>query len=92
MPGFDSGGSGFGGGGGSGSGLMANAGVRRNGPSMSSAPQPVGNQGPRGGSKLMIGLIEQGGGVASLTLHQENPMFTFRTFLCFFLLFCKKAK
>jgi len=36
---------------------MANAGVRRNGPSMSSAPQPVGNQGPRGGSKLMIGLI-----------------------------------
>jgi len=24
--------------------------------------------------------------------HQENPMFTFRTFSCFFLLFCKKAK
>ena len=57
MPGFGSGSSGFGGGGGSRSGLMANAGVRRNGPSMSSAPQPVGNQGPRGGSKLMIGLI-----------------------------------
>ena len=53
MPGFDSGSSGFGGGG-SGSGLMANA---RNGPSMSSAPRPVGNQGPRGGSKLIIGLI-----------------------------------
>jgi hypothetical protein len=59
MPGFDCGSSGFGGGGGSGSGseLMADAGVRRNGPSMSSGPQPVGNQGPRGGSKLMIGLI-----------------------------------
>ena len=57
MPGFDRGSSGFGGGGGSGSGLMANAGVRRNGPSMSLAPQPVGNQGPRGGSKLIIGLI-----------------------------------
>ena len=25
-------------------------------------------------------------------IHQENPMFTFRTFSCFFLLFCKKAK
>jgi len=25
-------------------------------------------------------------------LHQENPMFTFHTFLCFFLLFCKKVK
>jgi hypothetical protein len=25
-------------------------------------------------------------------IHQENPVFTFRTFLCFFLLFCKKAK
>jgi hypothetical protein len=36
---------------------MANAGVRRDGPSMSSAPQLVGNQGPHGGSKLMIGLI-----------------------------------
>jgi hypothetical protein len=57
MPGFEGGGGGFGGGGGIGSGLMANAGVRRNGPSMPSAPQPVGNQGPRGGSKLMIGLI-----------------------------------
>ena len=73
MPGFDSGGSGFGGGG-SGSGLMANAGVRRNGPSMSSAPQPVGNQKPRGGSKLMIGLIGrvvatvEAVGVVSLTL------------------------
>jgi hypothetical protein len=73
MPGFDSDGSEFGSEGGSGSGLMAN-GVRRNGPSMSSAPQPVGNQKPRGGSKLMIGLIGrvvatvEAVGVVSLTL------------------------
>ncbi len=56
---------------------MANAGVRRNGPSMSSAPQPVGNQGPRGGSKLMIGLIGRvvatvSRGVASLTLRYHR--------------------
>jgi hypothetical protein len=57
MPGFDGGGGGFGGGGGSRSGLMANAGGSSKWPSMSSAPQLVGNQGPRGGSNPMIGLI-----------------------------------
>jgi hypothetical protein len=63
---------------GAGAGLcLTLAGVRRNGPSMLSAPQPVGNQRPRGYSKLMIGLI--GGvvatvkaGVASLTLRYHR--------------------
>ena len=43
---------------GAGAGLwLTLAEVRRNVPSMLSAPQPVGNQRPRGCSKLMIGLI-----------------------------------
>ena len=42
------------------------------------APQPMGYQGPHGGSKLMIGLIGRGGGdgggrgVASLTLRYRR--------------------
>jgi hypothetical protein len=60
MPGFNGGGNGSRGGGGSGSGLMANAGVRRNGPSMSSAAVVDGRV---AGGMLMTGLIYwQGGG------------------------------
>ena len=54
MPDFNSGGNGFGGGGGSGSELMANTGVRLNGPSLSSAAAVDGRM---AGSKLMTGLI-----------------------------------
>ena len=50
MPGFDGGGSGFGCGGESRNRLMANAGVRQNGPSMSLAAA-VDGQAPRGGQQ-----------------------------------------